>query len=253
MVMKKIRLSLMMVLLLGAGACTKTYNTLPPSHNPVISGNVSSAEAADMVASSLSVNSNGVVNIVGDVTSDAASFARAHLACGTSKVDSISRQSATGSTTTYNYKLNYNYTISCGSNNMPDSLLSSLIYSGSFNGPNLSSSNSGSSIFKVSGLDSAATTYVINGEYKSSGSFASKVDTANHGNNNVDIVITALTLKKSGRSIISGTGTISVTGDVPKKGSFSYIGTLVFNGDGTATLTINGTVYKINLYTGWRT
>ena len=37
-----------------------------------------------------------------------------------------------------------------------------------------------------------------------------------------------------------------------KKGSFTYTGALVFNGNGTATLTLNGTVYTINLTTGFR-
>jgi hypothetical protein len=127
-----------------------------------------------------------------------------------------------------------------------------LIYSGSYSGPNMSSSNSGSSIFMVSGLGSTSSDFVINGEYKRAGSFKSKIDTAKAGDSNIDIVIKSLTLKRPLRNIVSGTATISITGDVPNKGSFSYTGTLVFNGNGTATLTINGTVYTINLSTGGR-
>jgi hypothetical protein len=250
--MKKVILSLVVVSLLGVVACRKTYYGTYPSVNNGVTGNVSNAEAADMVANSLSLNSNGVVNIVGDVTNDATSFARAHLGCGTLKSDTISRQNPTGSSTTYTYNLKYNYVVICGTDSKPDSLSSSLVYSGSFNGANLSTSNSGSSIFGVSGLDSVAADFVINGEYKSTGSFNSKIDTANHGSNNIDITIKALTLKKPARSITGGSADISVSGSVPKRGSFSYAGTLLFNGDNTATLTLNGTVYNINLYTGYR-
>jgi hypothetical protein len=249
--MKKIILFLMAAVLIGAVACQKTYYYGPRPNNSLNNGgNVSNADAAKMVANSLSVSTNGVVNIVGDVTLDAASLIRTHAGCGTTQADTISRQSPAGSSTTYTYNSKYNYTVNCGSNNKPDSLLSSLIYSGSNSTSSMSSSNSGSSIFKVAGLDSAATSFVVNGEYKSSGSFASKTDTASHGNNNIDIVITSLTITKASRSITSGTGTISVTGDTPKSGSFSYTGTLVFNGNNVATLTLNGKTYKINLYTG---
>ena len=248
--MKKVGSFLILMLLLGVVACRRTYETFPPVNHINITGNVSNLEAANMVANSLSVSSNGVVNIVGDVTGDAVSFTSNHLGCGTLRADTISRQSPSGASTTYTYNLLYNYTVICGSNNKPDSLSSSLAYSGSNSSSSLSSSNSGSSVFKVSGLDSAAPTFVINGEYKSTGTFASKTDTASHGNNNVDMVISALTLKKPSRSIESGTATISVIGYVPKSGNFSYTGTLVFNDNATATLTLNGTKYTIDLYTG---
>ncbi len=245
--MKKIKLSFLGMLLLGAVACTK--NT---SNVPAMNSNVSNAEAADMVAGSVSLNSNGVANVATDVSVSANVFVGAHLTCGTTKADSISRKSTTGSSVTYSYNLKYNYTLKCDANNNPDSLSSSLIYSGSFNGPNLSSTNSGSSIFTVGELSSSSADFVINGEYKRSGSFQSKIDTTNAGNNNVDIVVNGLTVKKIGQTIVSGNASISVSGNVPKKGSFSYTGTLVFNADNTATLTLNGVVYTINMVTGQR-
>jgi hypothetical protein len=244
--MKKIKFSIVAMLILGAVACKKN-----DSGHVAITANVSNAEAADMVAGSLSSNSNGVANVAADATLDASVYVRAKLACGTTKSDTISRQSQAGAQYTYSYNLTYNYMVNCV-NNVLDNLSSNLAYSGSFSGPNLSSTNSGSSIFTVAGLSPTATDFVINGEYKRSGSFQSKVDTTNHGNSSVDIVITALTVTKPARTIASGSATISVTGDVPKKGSFTYTGTLVFNGDGTATLTLNGTVYTINLTTGFR-
>jgi len=244
--MKKIQLSIFAMLLLGAVACKKNANT------PVnINANISSADAADMVAGSLSSNSNGVVNFSADATLDATSFIRLHVPCGTVRSDTISRHSATGSPTTYSYNLTYNYMVNC-LNNVPDSLSSNLAYSGSFSGPNISSTNSGSSIFTVNGLLPTAPDFVINGEFKQSGAFQSKIDTSKHGNNNIDIVVKGLTVTKPVRTIASGTATIAISGDTPKKGSFSFTGTLVFNGDGTATLTLNGKVYTINLTTGER-
>jgi len=234
------------MLLLGAVACKKSNNTNPSN------GNVSNQEAADMVAGSISLNSNGVANLAADASFDAAVISETPNACGTIKSDSISRHSPAGAMYSYSYNVKYKFVVNCNSNNVPDSLSSTLTYSGSFSGPNLSSSNSGSSVFDVNGLLPAAKNFVINGEFKRAGSFSSKIDTSNHGNSNIDIVINSLTLTKPNRKIVSGNAAISITGDVPRKGSFTYTGTLVFNGNGTATLTLNGTVYLINLETGER-
>ena len=131
--------------------------------------------------------------------------------------------------------------------------MSILAYNGSFSGPNLSSSNTGSTVFTVTGLSPSATDFLVNGEYKRSGAFQSKTDTVKHGNYSIDIVVNALDLIKPARTIESGTATITVSGDTPKKGNFSYTGTIVFNGDGTAKLTFSGIIYSINLTTGVKT
>lgn len=253
--MKNFKLSIMALLLMGAVACNKTYNgTTPQSANaPTGNAGVSTDDAADMASGSLSLNSNGVANVANDVTLNAASIPNTHQACGAVKADTISRQSSAGASVTYSYNLTYNFMLLCDTSNHPDSLSSSLIYSGSYSGPNISTANSGSSIFTVGGLLASAPDFIINGEYKSAGSFKSKTDTAKNGSNSIDIVVKGLTLKKPGRAIVGGSATIAISGDVPKKGNFSYTGTIVFNNDGTATLTINGTVYTINLYTGVKT
>jgi hypothetical protein len=237
--MKKIKLSIMAMLLLSAVACKKSDNT---------ANNVSNDDVATMVAGSISFNANGT-NISDDPTFAAANMTNAQQACGTTKVDSILLQSTTGAYS-YNYKLKYNYTLNCNANNQYDNVTGNLVYSGSFSGPNLSSTNSGTFVFTVAGFTQAAPNFVIDGEYKRSGSFKSKIDTTNTGTSNIDIVIKALSVRKPARTIAGGTATISVTGNVPKKGNFSFSGTMFFNGDGTATLTIGGTAYIINITTG---
>jgi hypothetical protein len=92
----------------------------------------------------------------------------------------------------------------------------------------------------------------VNGEYKRAGSFQSKIGNKASGNSSVDITVTNLTITKSNRKIASGSGTIAITGTGPKGGTFSYTGTIVFNGDETATLTINSNAYTVNLITGYR-
>src|ERR1700735_3468262 len=156
--MKKIKLPLVAILLLGAVACNKTNNSVNPGGTHP-TPNVSNAEAADLVAGSLSLNSNGVANVAGDATLNATNMINTHVKCGTIRADTISRQSTAGATYTYSYNMTYNFAVNCNSSSQPDSLSSSLVYSGSFKGPNLSSTNSGSSIFTVNGLAPGSTDF----------------------------------------------------------------------------------------------
>lgn len=243
--MKNIKLTCAFLLLLGAVACKKSANT--PATK--ISGNLTTNDAASMVAGSLSANTNGVSRTVADATLNASLMFNTHVQCGMTRSDTISRQNSRDSAFSYSFHLTYNFMVDCN-NNVPDSLSSNLTWNGSFTGPNWSNSNSGSSIFGVGGLLPTDTAYVVNGQFKRSGSFNSKTDTAKNGNNSVNIAVSNLLVKKHSRMIEGGTATFSIAGTTPKKGSFSFTGTIVFNADGTATVTINGTVYTVNLSEG---
>lgn len=246
--MKKVKLSIMALLLVGAIACKKTDNS-----SVKINANVSSDDAADMVAGSLSVNSNGFAGISNDVAVQSQVYADAHLACGSTKTDTITKKSNTGASVSYSYGLGYSYTLNCNTSNIPDNVIGKVNYSGSFSNPRISESSSGNLLFTLAGLTPTATVYVLNGTFLRSGSFASKTDTAKHGNSNLSVTVQNISFRKPGRTIASGTAAFSLTGSVPKKGNFSFTGTLVFNGDGTAKLTVNGTVYTVNLITGEKT
>jgi len=245
--MKTFKLLMTALLLTGAVACNK-YGTLRSVYNGP--GNFSNGNAADLIAGSLAVNSNGVAIVSSNVAFTSQSLADQHMACGTTKADTVNQQSAAGASTTYSYNSTFSYTLNCNSSNQPDSTSTSSVYSGSYSNSNYSSSNSGSSIFTTSGLAPASTQAVVNGEFKQAGSFQSKTTATNMGNHNIDIVLKSLTFTKATRQIASGNATIAVTGSTPSQGSFSYSGTLIFNGDGTATLILNSITYKIDLNTG---
>lgn len=238
--MKTFKLFFMALLLLGVTACTK--GTMNSSTDPT-------DQAANLVTSSLAVNSNGAFNTITDASVETQTKVSVDTACGTTWTDSTTQKMPLSQGTSYNYTSKYSYTLNCGgpNNTFNGSATAISSYSGSFTGPNLSSTNSGSSDFIIAGLGKTSTTYVLNGEYKRTGTYQSKNDS---GNTNVDVVITNLTLTKPQHIFQSGTATITVTGTSTKNGSFSYNGILVFNGGNAATLTLNGTVYTINLSTG---
>jgi len=245
--------------MLGAFSCKK-------DNSASSSSSVTTDQAADIAAGSLAENSNGFASVTDDIAVNAQGInstssnltvnstqgtASVHQQCGTTLTDSVTRNFTVDSVTV-NYFFKYTHTLNCNSSNLPDNVINTLTYKGSFDGPRLSSTNSGNAHVTIAGLSPSATAFVVNGEYVRDGSFQSKVGNKASGNSHIDIVGTNITLSKPGRKIISGTATITITGTGPK-GSFSYTGTIVFNGDNTASLTLNGgAAYTINLLNGWR-
>jgi len=247
--MKKFQLPLAVILMLTvAVSCKKTDNA---SAN--ITANVSSADAADIVGASLSANSNGFASIGDDVTVQSQIYFDAHLACGSTKTDTLTKKSQAGAPVSYSYGLGYSYTLNCNSSSLPDNITGKVNYSGNYSGPHITSANSGNLTFRLAGLTQVAPNYVFNGTFLRSGSFSSKADTSNHGSSNLSIEVKDLLFRKPARTIAGGTATFNLNGSVPKKGNFSFSGDLLFNGDGTAKLTVNGAVYTVNLTTGEKT
>jgi hypothetical protein len=239
--MKIFKLIVITVAFAGISSCKKAT---------VASLNVSSDDAAAILAGSIASNSYGVSNISVDVSTYADITINNSLPCGSVKSDTVIRQNTAGANATYYYKLIYTRKLTCNTSSMPDNINNTLTYSGNFNNQRVSLINSGSTNFIVAGLTPTATVYSINGEYKSQGAFKLKADTTNRGSANADIMIKNLIINKSTQAIASGTATVIVTGTTVKKGDFTYNGTLNFIGNGMATMMLNGTNYSINLTTG---
>lgn len=245
---KSLQLPVMAFLVLGAMACNKG--------NARFSGNTgidATDQAASLVTASLSSNTDGAFNTMSDVSVETQAHVSIDSLCGTTWTDSVTRKKTAqqGGGVAYNYSAKYTYTLNCDSVTKKGiyngSSTSTSEYSGSYSGPNLSSTNSGSSMFVIQGLGHGSNVYTVNGEYKRNGTYKSRTDT---GTNNVNIKLTNITLTKPFQFIKSGTATITVDGMSSKNGSFSYNGVLVFNSGSSATLTLNGTVYTINLTAG---
>lgn len=241
--MKISKLSIAVVFLaLGIAACKKP--------GLIATSNVSNADAAVMLSGAMSSNSYGLTNVSTDVSLNATAALYTNQACGSTVIDTMTRKSPAGSSTSYLYKLSYSHKLTCNIGGAADNISSNLTYSGYFNNPSLSLTNSGSAAFTIAGLTTTATAYVVNGEYKSSGTFKLRPDSTNTGSASIDIVVKNLTVAKTTQVVASGTATVIVTGTTVKKGDFTYNGTVTFTGNYMASLALNGSNYTINLTTG---
>jgi len=228
------------VLLLAVGACSK--------NNDNASASISTDDAATIMANSVSSGSGGLVSASADVTVNAQLTFNANPGCGGTKTYSFARQNPQGSSVTYSYSFNYTYTLNCV-NNTPDNVSSTATSNGSYDGPSLSSTDSGTSTFNVAGLAPSSTAYTLSGEYKRAGSFTQKTGNMRKGSSNVDIILTSLSIPKTGGTIASGSATFTLSG-TSNNGTFNFNGTITFVGNNQANLTLNGTAYVVNLLTG---
>jgi len=239
-IMKILKLFLVAFVISGVISCKK---------GTLVSANVSMDDAAAMLGGSLSSSSYGMNNMSADVSLNAGAFSANNSPCGFTKIDTFSRHISTPSVT-YAYKLSYTHKLFCNTSNLPDNITSSLTFGGYYSNSKVLLTNTGTLNYVIAGLTPTATVYVLNGEYKSSGTFKLKSDTTNTGSASIDIVVKNVTITKATQVIASGTATVIITGTTSKKGDFTYNGTLTFNGASMATMIINGTTYTVNLLTG---
>ena len=250
--MKALKIILIAPLLFFAISCKKT----------TVTSAVTTDEAADMAASAVAANSLGFAAVTDNVGMNAQTLnsvsaggqqvnatGSSRQACGTTLADSLSISSSANSSVTFSASYKYVRTLNCNASSQPDNLVNALTFKGNFDGPRLTSNDTGTSNITIAGLTSNATNFVVNGTYNRKGSFTSKVAGKASGSSNITITATNVLLGKPGREIVSGSATITVAGSAAA-GTFNYTGILSFKGNNQATLTVESKIYLINLLTG---
>jgi hypothetical protein len=187
--MKITKLFLLSCLICIAGACNDDDDD--------DSSAMTSEEAADVVASSLAINSSGLATVVDASVSAAdaaveASTGGRTAACGYSDQESFTATSTPGAIITYAYNYTYSYLLTCGVD-VPQSLSVTSSYTGEFDAPRLASQHTGASDFTVTALDESASSYIINGGYNRAGAFQSKIRNKNSSTSTVNFIVDALT------------------------------------------------------------
>jgi len=257
--MKKIQLSIVLLLLIGIVSCKKTDNSATI---------VSTDQIADLTSGSLAVSTTGLSTNFDDMAINAQSLSSIGGSaktvnttgtggntvvqhCGVTLTDSLAK-SGTSNSVTFSYFLKYTHTLNCNLNNLPNDIDYALAFHGSYSGPIIAAKDTGTSIFNIGGFSTDSTVFSVNGTYTRKGAFTSKVGNQVSGTSLITIAVTHLTITKSTRKIAGGSATITVVITVPK-GTATYHGTLHFNGDDTATFNLSGAVYTFNLITGSKT
>lgn len=154
--------------------------------------------------------------------------------------------SYSGALTQANYTINWGYVLGCNLG-VPSSVIVDASSSGTYSTSKVKSNDNTSANLNITGVEPSSSTLNFSGDLNRNGSQTITINSnTQEVTSTITLNLTNLTVNKTSYEIESGTGTALVTANNGSD-TFSFSGNIVFNGGGSATLTINGNTYTINL------
>ncbi|WP_373497427.1 hypothetical protein [Aquiflexum sp.] len=120
-------------------------------------------------------------------------------------------------------------------------------YNGTFETPRLSGTTSGSRNWTISGIETSNNILSLNGTFIRNGSHTSKVRQRRSFVTEISFEFGDIAVNKATKEIQSGVGALQVSINASDGASRKVTGTIAFNGNGSATLLINGKTYIITI------
>ncbi|EPR67062.1 hypothetical protein [Cyclobacterium qasimii] len=145
------------------------------------------------------------------------------------------------------YDIDWSYMMACNSFNVPQMVAFEANSVGSYSTSRINSNDISIIDIDISGLQPSASTLLFSGIFNREGtqSITTNLKTRSLTSTfNVDLV--DVVIDKSNYIISSGSGTFILSG-LSQNIPFSFNGTIVFNGNGSVTLTVNENDYEINI------
>ena len=200
-------------------------------------------EVAAAVTQSVSASSGGVAL---QTQSTAQMASTTMLSCGSSSDTTIAGQSATAATITYNYLLKFSRSMVC-SNGIPNAFNVNFSGKTTYSTSNMSSADSSTAQFVVTGILPTASSYTLNESYIRKGTQQSGYrSTPRSFSSTITIVSSNILVNKTTMKITGGTATVAFVGLTTSGTASTRGGTITFLGSGAATLVLdNGTTYPI--------
>ncbi|AWM14381.1 hypothetical protein DI487_11290 [Flavobacterium sediminis] len=146
-----------------------------------------------------------------------------------------------------NYQFVSTYQMNCAGNSAPENFSYQFTNTGNYDTPRMTSDDSSNADWNLTGLNTLVDNISLNGSYERNGSQVSKVRYRNSFTSTLTYSISDLQVNKTSYEIQAGTASVHFVGTVSNGNQYTYNGSVTFNGDGTATLVINGNTYIINL------
>jgi hypothetical protein len=208
-------------------------------------------EIADDIASTLGGNGSGLADEFTETTQIADRFNASLKAAVADTLYATDTTFARTNTPGASHKYSYNFTRKYG---YVYQIGESYFYyhgslDGSYDTRRLAGADNRTTDVKITGFAITSTTYALNGTSQRSGNCQSKVRNKSTVTSSSQITATDVKMNKSTYAIESGSLSWEISGKVNDI-DFNYTAQVVFNGNGSATLTINGKEYTIDLSSG---
>ncbi len=180
----------------------------------------------------------------GLVTEEASKSA---FVCGVLNERTMERNSSIGAVTTFSHSIDYNFTLICD-NEIPRAYSIDFDGSGTYSSPRLESNDVISYNAVLDDILVANTPYVYNSSFMREGTQTTRINgNTKDFESTLIIESTNIAIDKITRIILSGNATFSLAGTLTTGEPFSYRGDIIFNGNGNATIEVNGNIYNVQL------
>ena len=209
---------------------------------------LSSEEQAEMVASSMGQSGFAGSAEQSAEYADNATASGRQQECGYTSEGNFDLGGTLGQIT-FSLDYDYNVALHCDGNDEPESFTASFDYEGSYTGPRFESDYSGNGDLTITSLDEGDDSFELNGSYDRSGSFITKKDgeVEEEGQHSLDIDANSVMINKGTKKITSGSASVSASGSIEGRGSYSFDADVTFNSNGTATIDVAGDTYTLTL------
>jgi hypothetical protein len=198
---------------------------------------ISNSEAAEIIEDAVANRTAGFTA----PTIDAATIVDAYLnSCGVPGDTSLSKVKTTGAAT-YDYTFGMDWLVTCTNLGVPQSANVGIAGSGDFSSPHWLGTETTVGELTFTGLSPQEASYVVNGSYDLTGNLTGSLRKVSPSFDCVvSLSITNLVMDKTNYQITGGSGVATVTATAANGQTRTLNGTLVFNGNGSATVEVNG-------------
>ena len=161
-------------------------------------------------------------------------------------IDTTWERSYASGNASADYSSTWSVSVLCNNFSVPYALQMNSDANGNYDGPLMSGTETGTGQFTWSGLLPTADEYLLSGEYAATGTATSKKGRKTSYALDANITFTDLAFDKETNELLSGTGTYTLTASSDNR-TATFTGTIVFNGGGSVTITVNGESYTFQI------
>lgn len=145
------------------------------------------------------------------------------------------------------YAIDWSYMMACNGFNVPQMVDFEAGSVGSYSTSRINSSDVTNTAIAISGLQPSTSSLLFNGFFNREGTQSITTNLKTRSlSSKFNVYLADVLIDKSNYSISSGGGTFVLSG-LSQNIPFSFNGSIVFNGNGSVTLTVNENDYEINI------
>lgn len=198
---------------------------------------LTNSEAAEIIEDAVANKTAGFTA----PTIDAAAIVDAYLnSCGVPGDTSVNKVKTTG-VATYDYSFGMDWLVTCSDLGVPQSAKVGIAGNGDFTSPHWTGTEATIGDLSFTGLSPQESSYTVNGSYDLTGALTGNLRKVTPSFDCVVALdLTNLLIDKTTYKITGGSGIATVTANSANGQTKTLTGTLLFNGNGSATVEVNG-------------